>query len=164
MHDNTSSALSAGWLNISQWTEVFAGYDVDPYGLWALATEFRGFGRGGQYPGVLNLIAELKAPLGEKDSAAFFESLNRSNQHPLKGYVPAAYFAPYPGKNPAGTRYVTLRLDVAAALGASACGGEPVPAAGRQETETSADERSRIGQVIAQFLLGLIRQSSIRRV
>lgn len=164
MPDNTSPTLSAGWLESPSWTAVFADYDVDPYVLWALATEFRSFGRGDRYPGVLNLIAELKAPLGEKDSAAFFESLNRSNRHPLKGYVPAAYFAPYPGKNPAGTRYVTLRLDVAAAMGANACGGEPVPAAGRQETEMSADERKRIGQVIAERLLQLIRQSPIRRV
>lgn len=164
MPGNTSSAPSAGWLDIPQWTAVFADYDIDPYVLWALATEFRGFGRGGKYPGVLNLIAELETPLGDKDSAAFFESLNRSNQHPLKGYVPAAYFAPYPGNNPAGTRYVTLRLDVAAAVGASAGGGEPVPAAGWQETEPSADERKWIGQVIAELLLRLIRQSPIRRV
>lgn len=145
---------STGWLGALDWPDTFQNHDTDPYILWALATEFRDFGRQGKKPGVVNLVAELKDPLPdpkaenapdeESRAKLFLHRLNEKGDAPflLKGYIPDAYWAPYPTstETETRTRFVTLRLDVAAA-----------------ESEIS-------GPAIAERLMRLIKRSSIRRV
>jgi len=138
-----SAAMSDALTNFDAWQDVMEEHDIDPYIFWVLATEFRGLGQRGALPGVLNLIAELKEPITKgitKETLLNPNPIETGSTQLLKGYIPDAYFEAYPGINKQGTKFVTLRLNMAAADGKL----------------TAASIRDR--------LLLLVKSSSIQRV